>query len=1140
MPPKRKAAQAPSASQPLPASRSTGRKRRHSDASNISNASEIAVSSSQGANLSAPAKPRKGGKRAAASIEPEVIVEVMEQEEALDTHHDDAMHSQLGGDATYEHEMPTAAGSADDSIDVYKLRSKHVHFGGGARDHGEGEGSTATNLTPHPRKFETQTRRITMSPSVGHSSLGKRTASGSRMSLPPSWSQDTTSEPTKIIQELQFAPLRAVLDERVKRRLRRSHLSEEQIAIENHEKADKRTSLELNQLRTETAEKEARIEQLSYELETQRQLAIDVTDDVYAQQRVLALEQDLEETRRELAEHMDEHNLGGVYLNQDMLVLDSQEEIVEYPQIAVAPSSPLDVEMNGSRTNRVIDTKTVLRTSTSGGTSVNVAKLAADFDVERQSFKDAIQVFSREAADARAELQVLKIELEALGFGGDDVSSKVILEHIRESFASVRESIETLLPDTLPEDATSQDIIEILIANVKEFADRLRIQDKETYEKNALISDLTRQIEGLLEHLAEAEIKYKKLQEHWDQLDKTNDEQARQAEDLEEQLDAMELERDALRLQVAERTAEAQDLGRDHAGLLKNIESLTLSLDNYRTEETKLTELITRMEKEYTAATRRLKQEHKEIVQDLENRLDTEINFRGEAEKQADDRQADITQLDVQIEQISTELDTLKEQLDLVTADRDAEKADRLIAQESLEDRNTEVADLTVRVDRLEEELELMTAQVDELRQLNETGRRQREAAEQDLDDRNVEVDELNRKLEAQGQEANKLRMKLFEVQQQKDADIKDLELQMSERDEQYQTDISDEVARREAADDMAVQRAATIVVLQTRVAQVEQEMRDNLAERDDRIEALEADLAGRDTEIEGLRMDLRAAENDLDSERAQKEERIDELDGSIVALQTTISNYEVQILQMQQQATNDTDLHNSEIDARNDQIAALHAQAAEAKDSIEDLEAQKTSLEQRVQEEAEAMLDLQNAKEDEIEAYQAQLKDKQEKITVVEAKAVQADKAWEEVLAMREQEIEELKFAATGSEEVVVTLTTDFEAMRRRFRDYLARSAVAIEKLQAAVLTAKTVADDEGEGLKAEGLAALEEVEGYDLVGRMEVRRTTKAGTVETVVAEGSAASASAAGKRGKGGRKSRRVVDSGIGIEGEEATMG
>ncbi|KAK0269311.1 hypothetical protein LTS00_017334, partial [Friedmanniomyces endolithicus] len=100
MPPKRKAAQAPSASQPLPTSRSTGRKRRHSDASNISNASEIAVSSSHGATLSAPAKRRKGGKRGAASIEPEVIVEVMEQEEALDTHHDDAMHSQLGGDAT--------------------------------------------------------------------------------------------------------------------------------------------------------------------------------------------------------------------------------------------------------------------------------------------------------------------------------------------------------------------------------------------------------------------------------------------------------------------------------------------------------------------------------------------------------------------------------------------------------------------------------------------------------------------------------------------------------------------------------------------------------------------------------------------------------------------------------------------------------------------------------------------------------------------------------------------------------------------------------------------------------------------------------------------------------------------------------
>ncbi|TKA82978.1 hypothetical protein B0A55_01555 [Friedmanniomyces simplex] len=1135
MAPKRKAAQAPSASQPLPASRTAGRKRRHSDASNASNASEIAVSSSQGANLSAPAKRRKGGKRAAASTEPEVIVEELEQEEALNAHHQDAINMQLGGDATYEYEMPTAADMVEDSIEVLKPRSKHVHFGGGAHHDGDGERSTATNLTPHPRKFESMTRRITMSPSVGHSS--KRTASGSRMSLPPSWSQDTTSEPTRIIQELQFAPLRAVLDERVKRRLRRSHLSEEQIAIEDHVKADRRTSLELDQLRAEAAEKKARIEQLSYELETQRQLAIDVTDDVDAQQRVLALEQDLDETRRELAEHMEEHRLGGDHLNQNMLVLDSQEEIVEYPQLPAAPSSPFDVEMNGSRSARDIDTKTVLKTSTSGRTSLNVAKLAADFDAERQSFKDAIQVFSREAADARAELQVLKIELEALGFGGDDVSSKVILEHIRESFASVRESIETILLDTLPEEATSQDIIEILIANVKEFADRLRAQDQDLHEKNALVTDLTHQIEGLLEHLAEAEIKYKKLQEHWDQLDKRTDEQARQIEDLEEQLDSVEAERDALQAQVADRTAEAKELGRDHADFIKNIETLTVSLDRYRAEENRLAELITRMELEYAENTRKMNQEREETVQDLENRLDTEIVFRGEAEKQADDRQTEITQLNLQIEQISTERDALQDELQAVTAERDAEKAGRDTAEDSLEDRNAEVADLTIRVDRLEEELELMTAQVDELRKLNETGRHQREAAEQDLDDRNGEVDQLNRKLETQGQEANKLRMKLFEVQQQKDTEIKDLELQMSERDEQYQNDISEEVARREAADDLAAQRAAIILELETRIVQIELSMRDNLAERDERIEALEADVAARDTEIEGLKMDLRSAENDLDNERAQKEERIDELDGSIVALQATVSDYEAQIRQMQQQVINDTELHNSEIDDRNDRIAVLHAQAAQTKDTIEDLEAQKTSLEKRVEEEAEAMLDLQNAKEDEIEGYKAQLQDKQDKITVVESKAVQADQAWQEVLGMREQEIEELKVAAMGTEEVVVTLANDFEAMRQRFREYFARSTMAIEKLQAAVLTAKTVADDEGEGLKAEGLAALEEVEGYDLVGRLEVRRVvTKTATGTAGTGEGSGSG----GKKGKGGRKSRRVVDSGIGIEAEEAMMG
>ncbi|KAK3072752.1 hypothetical protein LTR53_006245 [Teratosphaeriaceae sp. CCFEE 6253] len=1133
MAPKRKAAQAPSASQPLPSTRPVGRKRRLSDASEISVASERPPSSSQGAN----SKRRKKGRPAAASSEPEVIVEEREQEEALIVHHQDAMDLQLGGDATYEPEMPDEAELVEDSIEVFKPRSKHVHFGGGSHDDDEEEDEeprqTATNITPHPRKTSVK-HRVTMSPMVSVNSSSKRTASGSRSSLPPAWSQ-ASPDPAKVIQELQFVPLREALNERVKRRLRRSHLSEEQNAIEDHDKADKRTSLELNQLKSEAAEKEARIQDLNYQLETQRQLVIDVAEDVDAQQRVLALERDLDETRRELALHMDEHRLGDDELDDDMLVFDSQEDIA-YPQLPAASSSAKsNVETNGHKTTEVSIVKTSTRDSlnTFGRTSLNVTKLTAEWDTERQKFEDAILALSREAATAKGELQVLQIEIGALGFGGDGVNSKVILESIRESFARVRESIENLLPDTLPEDASTQDVLEILIANTREFVTRLRSQDQDLFDKDGLITDLKAQVEGLLDHLAAAEIKYQKLHDTWNKLDQASDIKAREMEELEEEMKDVEAERDELRKELADASEEARVLGEDHAANVQSIERLQMSLERYREEEARLTELIERMEKEHGDDIAQRAREREKTVQDLENRLDVESGMRSEAEKVADDRQTEITQLDLQIEEISTTRDILLDELKVLKAERDAEKGRRQTAEGTLVVKNAEVEDLTARVDRLEDDLESLTTQLDELRKANETERQQREAAENDLDDRNAELDDINRKLDVQGQEANKLRMKLFEVQQENEATVKDLNMQMSDRDEQYQADIAHEVARREAADDLVQQRAASILELQTRIEELELQMRSDVAERDERIEALEAELQDRKTEIEDLKMDLRASDTDLENVRAEKDQRIEELDGSIAALQETVSEHEERIQTMLQQAITDESLHNSEIEDRNAEIADLHATVTELRTGIADLELEKGSLERRVEQEATAMLEMGESMGNEIDDLKAQLQDKQDKIMTIETKAVAADHEWQEVLALKEEEMEELKTKGEASEEVIVTMTTDFEAMRQRMREYVETSQIRIKKLQAAVLTAKTVADDEGDALRGEGFAVLEELEGYDLQAKVEIRRTV---TKTVPVAASQQAQGGAAPNKGRG-RKSKRVADSGIGLEGEAA---
>lgn len=1051
-----------------------------------------------------------------------MIVEDQEQEDELNAHHQQAM--QLGGDATTER-------TVEDSIEVSQPRSKHVHFGSDAA----GNTATATNITPHPRKM-TVKRRLTLSPGV---STTKRThTSIGRTSLPPSLSQNDSTDPTAIIQELQFAPLRAVLDERVRRRLRRSHLSEEQNEIEDHVKRDSRTQQELEELREEAVEKERRINDLALDLETQRQFAIDVSDDTDAE-KVQDLERELTTLRNELSAHLTTHGLDGdvAMPDDDMLVLNSQEHIA-YPELPETESSlPTFRAITNGEKQTSGETKASIRElsqSTTLRSSLGLSQLTASWEDERRKFEDAIMALHGEANDARARLQILEIELQGLGFGGKDVQSKVILSSIRESFESIRESLETSLPDTIPEGASTQDIIEILIANLKEFADRLRSQDQELHEKGTLIADLGNQIQGLLDHLTEAEIRKTTLSEQWRNLDIDNEAKAREIEDLEEELQAAQNERDSLREQLDDKIEEARALSTDHGASVKSLEKLTISLEDYRTEETRLTTLITRMEEDHRVVIANMNKEREETVQDLEERLETEVQLRDSAEKLAVDRQTIITRLEITVEEITTERDTLREDLETAKTDRDAVQQERDTAEADLEEKEVVIGDLETRVDKLEEELTLLNAQLDELRRLSESERHQREAAENDLDDRNVEIDQLNTKLHDQGKEANELRLKLFEVQQQNAQKVKDLEEQASERDEQYQTDIAAEVTRRQAGDELAQERADTIVELESRIEEIEIQMRDDLADRDERIAALEDKLAERKEEIEGLRMDLRSAESTLDVERTQYEDRVEELNISILALQETITQHEVTIQRMETDTLNTADLHNSEIEDRNAEVADLHAETTKLRTTVSDLQHDKAGLERRVEQEAEQMLELQNDKEDEIDTLKATITDKQTKILVVEEKAIEADKRWQEVLDARDEEIVTLKTTTTTQEDSIATITTQYQAAELKFREHVERTALVIANLRAAIRTAKNVADDEGEMIVAEGNAVLEEIEAMDIVGQLQVTRTSSSKTVTQAKSSAHASHSSSSAKKGRG-RKAKRVIDSGIGLGGE-----
>ena len=997
--------------------------------------------------------------------------------------------SEFGGDATAEREMVE-----DEAIAASKPRLQaHVRFDAVSDD--DEMPPTATNLTPHPRKA-TITRRFTQSPAASQRSQGSL-----RASLPAFWNGSRTSssrESTTLLKEINYNLLQAAVDSRVQR----------------HKKALRRSTMQLAKLRQEAAEMEGRIAELDVEFEEQKDLALSADDDPAAQARLEELTNELETLRRQHSDFLALHGL----VDENMYVLDGQE--VAYPELPSTSYGELTL-FDGKSS---IGNGEAKKRTSSIRESFSLSQMTDAWEAERREFQDAVLALSREAADAKGALNVLKIELDALGFGsGPDVDGKVIIASIRKSFMNIRESIDELLPDTLPDGATTEEVIEILVANLKEFTTRLRQQQTDMYQRDILISDLSRQVNGLLEHLADAKLKYENLSERFTGLDEEQDKLRREMEDLEERLARTEASREYLQQQSEERGEEAKALGRDHAEAIANIESLTISLETYRKEETRLTELIERMEREHAEGIGKIAKERGEAVEDLENRLDTEVRLRGEAERLGDERETEITKLQVQIERLQTERDSLLDEVAQLVADRDAEKASRETAESTLDEKTIEVEDLEGRVDRLEEELTILNEQLADLRSTNETNRIQREAAEKDLDDRNAEIELLNEKLKTTGAEANGLRMKLFEKQHENEKQVKELEQQMSDRDEQYQVDIADEVRRREEADDLAHQRAATILELEQRIEELELLMKNDVQERDERITELEAIVSDRDRTISDLNMDYQSLENELDAAKTQREEREEELQGSIRVLQENISELEEHISELKEQAIRDNDLHNSEIDDRNAEIATLHSQIEILRTTESELEARVAGLERRVEQEAENMLELQTAKDDEIADYRAQLEEKQAKILNVERKAAEADAAWQEVLTAKEEEIASLTKMTQVSEESTATLTLDFEALRAKFRAYVHKTNERFARVRAAAETVRVVAEDEGTQQMGDGERALEEVEGMQLSGRVEASK-------KTVAAQQSSSSAV------KRGRKKGRVVDSGIGIAGRE----
>jgi len=104
-----------------------------------------------------------------------------------------------------------------EEIDVdHHDTEKHVHFSQASQDDVNEERSSATNITPHPRKH-TIHRRITLSPADLRDGAGHASKTRSRASMPASLASQLS--PAAGRTDIDFVPLKDLIQQRIQQRL---------------------------------------------------------------------------------------------------------------------------------------------------------------------------------------------------------------------------------------------------------------------------------------------------------------------------------------------------------------------------------------------------------------------------------------------------------------------------------------------------------------------------------------------------------------------------------------------------------------------------------------------------------------------------------------------------------------------------------------------------------------------------------------------------------------------------------------------------------------------------------------------------------------------------------------------------------
>ena len=1011
---------------------------------------------------------------------------------------------------------------------------------------------TPTEVTPHMKKT---TLDSSASMHFGQSTLKNKRAQSTPANIP--------SSPSGPVQQIQFSPLRDVLNGRMRRRLRRSHLSEVQNEIEEHKREDVRRDHELERLRQSSEEKDRRLRQLMLELELQKQMSIDIAEDDVAEKEENA--RNVQQKHDEIAQIKEEmahlrsrvdaaHGSGheNEFTNMDMDMDNSGGEdtslvLVEPSDINMSNEKHYvkrqSMQLTGTPMTSNDETQAIVDTSYS---MIDIPDPA--HEAERKEFEKALTNLSRKLSDAQSTLQILAIELQTLGFSTEDASPEAVISAIRNVFQHARVELHEMVPGQVNLDEPNGNFLHVLVLEIKRLSEELGQLNTHTERQEEMEVLLRSQLDGVLNKLAEVDSRNNTLIERWRELDQESERKEKelvelnsQVEDLEEESQEQETE---LNLR-SEKIKEMQDILSESS---TTIERLQYAIQSYRDEVAGLEALNAKLETEYKAQISKMESDYTNELNQLKESHDKQSSLRLTAENEIYDKTTEIGDLKLKIENASNEVDKLSSELENTrnSAESQTERAET--AEQDLTEKNDLIAQLNEKVLTAESTLSELYDDLRALENLVTAERRQREEAENLLDQRAEEIESLKEKLTEAGTAANQLRQKLFEVQQEREKEG----AQSKHQEKKLNEALQREDERANVAEGLYTDTFEKLKLLSSETARE----RENLL----------ADLSAKDTALNERRDELVNLQDTIDTlvskhsaERAELEEQDKERLAFIQNLKNETAELSEKIASLVRTVEDQTVAHEDALQSRDENERQLQNEISNNQQKIKVLEAEKRGLETRIGAEAEELLNTQANHADEVSALNTVLAERQREISKLMTERSDLQTLLDSTTTAKNAETEVLR-------QHLQAKNLETEALSARNRDLSRTLATRIAKEQHLL---ERIAEDAklftGEVTKASGMFVgegeriLQEIEAEEAVGGdvgkdlrpesgFHTQETSVSSSMDNVGAEGAlmmqpakaitaVASATATARKVTTKRRVRkREFDSGVGLAEEE----